>query len=153
MRNLEENVVLCIELIVLTRWQGAEKRKKKKSSHGYFLMNKIIGFENGSKQSDPPKKNKKDAEGSGRRRNLSRFTHIWWPYLVNCGRINCHITKKKNIFPFSARRPQAPAETDAGWPLRHWAAGLWWPLHVQEHCRTQTLLIALRPANALLIIN
>lgn len=39
-KNLEENVGLCIELIMLRLWRGAWKI----TLHFYILMNKIIGF-------------------------------------------------------------------------------------------------------------
>lgn len=39
-KNLEENVGLCIELIMLRPWRGAWEI----TLHFYILMNKIIGF-------------------------------------------------------------------------------------------------------------
>ena len=115
MRNLEENVVLCIELIVLTRWQGAGKRKKK-SSHGYFLMNKIIGFENGSKQSDPPPKKTRRTQREVEEEEIWADSHTSDDFtLLTAVGLIVTSPKKRIYFHFRRdghRRPRRPTRDD-----------------------------------------
>lgn len=110
--------------------------EKKNSSRRYILMNKIIGFEKGGKQchsSIPPEshKRRKKKEEDDDEQKEERF--LWTD--AHTSDLLTALTAARLIvtscwdISISVWPPQAPAETEAGWPFHHKVAGLSQPPH------------------------